>query len=142
MECISKGKVRKPYEFGVKVSVATTLRSNFVVASHAVPGNPYDGHTLPKTLLRCFETTGVVVKAAFVDRGYRGCRSTDHMTLTIAGQRRGMTKALSATRSALMAGAGQNLRMILNKLRLLLVWLLGWTLVPRRSQLVIADACI
>ena len=94
VECISKGKVRKPYEFGVKVSVATTLRSNFVVASHAVPGNPYDGHTLPKTLLSCFETTGVVVKTAFVDRGYRGCRSTDYMTLTIAGQRRGTTKAL------------------------------------------------
>ena len=174
VECISKGKVRKPYEFGVKVSVATTLRSNFVLASHAVPGNPYDGHTLAKTLLRCFETTGVVVKAAFVDRGYRGCRPTDYMTLTIAGQRRGMTKALKRKPkrrntiepivghmkaeghldrnylkgtlgdaiNALMAGAGQNLRMILNKLRLLLAWLLGWTLVPRRSRLVIANARI
>ena len=32
--------------------------------------------------------------------------------------------------------------MILNKLRLLLAWLLGWTLVPRRSRLVIVDVCI
>ena len=96
------------------------------------------------------------------------------MTLTIAGQRRGMTKALKRKLkrrnaiepiighmkadghldrnylkgtigdaiNALMAGAGQNLRMILNKLRLLLAWLLGWTLVPRRSRLVIANACI
>lgn len=91
---MSKGKVRKPYEFGVKVSVATTLRSNVVMASHAMPGNSYDGHTLAKTLLHCFEIAGVVVKAAFVDRGYRGCQSTDYMKLTIAGQRRGMTKAL------------------------------------------------
>ena len=171
VECISKGKVRKPYEFGVKVSVATTLRSNFVLASHAMPVNPYDGHTLPKTLLRCFETAGVVVKAAFVDRGYRGCQSTDYMQLTFAGQRRGMTKTLKRKLkrrnaiepiighmkaeghldrnylkgtlgdaiNALMAGAGQNLRMILKKLRLLLAWLLGWTLAPQRSRLAFAD---
>jgi IS5 family transposase len=172
VECISKGKVRKPYEFGVKVSVATTLRSNFVVASHAVPGNPYDGHTLAKTLLRCFETTGKVVKSAFVDRGYRGCQSTDFLQLTIAGQRRGMTKALKRKLkrrnaiepiighmkaeghldrnylqgrvgdaiNALMAGAGQNLRMILKKLRLLFAWLLAWGSVPCRNRLATGDA--
>ena len=77
-ECISKVKAHKRYEFGVKVSVATTLRSNFVLASHALPGNPYDGHTLPKTLLRCFETTGKVVKAAFVDRGRTVLDDVDH----------------------------------------------------------------
>ena len=42
--------------------------------------------------------------------------------------------------NALMAGAGQNLRMLLEKLRLLLAWLLGRTLAPRRSWLAIADA--
>lgn len=172
VECMSKGKVRKPYEFGVKVSVATTLRSNFVLASHAMPGNPYDGHTLAKTLLHCFETAGVVVKAAFVDRGYRGCQSTDYMKLTIAGQRRSMTKALKRKLkrrnaiepiigpmkaeghldrnylkgtigdaiNALMAGTGQNLRMILNKLRLLLAWLLNRRLVLQCNRLAIADA--
>ena len=46
VECISKGKVAKRYEFGVKASIATTNRSNFVVGGMAVPGNPYDGHTL------------------------------------------------------------------------------------------------
>jgi transposase, IS5 family len=172
VECISKGKVRKPYEFGVKVSVATTLRSNFVLASHAMPGNPYDGHTLAKTLLRCFETTGKVVKAAFVDRGYRGCQSTDYRQLYIAGQRRGMTPTLKRKLkrrnaiepiighmkaeghldrnylkgplgdaiNALIAGAGQNLRMILKKLRLLLAWLLNWRFMPQRNRLAIADA--
>lgn len=172
VECISKGKVRKPYEFGVKVSVATTLRSNFVLASHAMPGNPYDGHTLAKTLLRCFETTGKVVKAAFVDRGYRGCQSTDYRQLYIAGQRRGMTPTLKRKLkrrnaiepiighmkaeghldrnylkgplgdaiNALIAGAGQNLRMILKKLRLLLAWLLNWRLAPQRNRLATTDA--
>ena len=31
VECISKGKARTPYEFGVKVTVATTLKEGFVV---------------------------------------------------------------------------------------------------------------
>lgn len=156
VECISKGKARKPYEFGVKVSVATTLRSNFVLASHALPGNPYDGHTLHKTLLRCFESTGRIVKQAFVDRGYRGSQSTEGCKIYLAGQRRRMTRvlrkklkrrnaiepiighmkseghlgrnhlqgAIGDAINALMAGAGQNLRMILKRLRLLCAWLL------------------
>ena len=50
VECIGKGKAHKPYEFGVKVSVATTLKHSkggqFVAHAQALPGNPYDGHTL------------------------------------------------------------------------------------------------
>jgi IS5 family transposase len=47
---IGKGKAHRPYEFGVKVSVATPLRhpkgGQFVTHTKALPGNPYDGHTL------------------------------------------------------------------------------------------------
>ncbi|MBT5029518.1 MAG: hypothetical protein HOM97_14075 [Nitrospina sp.] len=46
VECIAKGKAHKKYEFGCKVSVATTSKDNFVVGSQALHGNPYDGHTL------------------------------------------------------------------------------------------------
>ena len=50
LQCIGKGKPHKPYEFGVKVSVATTLKHSkggqFVAHAQALPGNPYDGHTL------------------------------------------------------------------------------------------------
>lgn len=50
MECIGKGKAHRPYEFGVKVSVATTLAhakgGQFITHTKALPGNPYDGHTL------------------------------------------------------------------------------------------------
>ena len=39
-----------PYEFGVKVSIATTLQRSkggqFAIHAKALPGNPYDGHTL------------------------------------------------------------------------------------------------
>src|SRR5262249_54190248 len=45
VECIGKGKPHKPYEFGVKVSVATTLKrckgGQFAIHAQALPGNPY-----------------------------------------------------------------------------------------------------
>jgi IS5 family transposase len=50
VECIGKGKAHRPYEFGVKVSVATTLAhakgDQLVTHVKALRGNPYDGHTL------------------------------------------------------------------------------------------------
>jgi len=46
VECISKGKAHKRYEFGVKASIAATHRSNFLVGGMALPGNPFDGHNL------------------------------------------------------------------------------------------------
>ena len=50
VKCIAKGKVHKKYEFGVKVSVAITSRDNFAVGMQALPGNPFDGHTLSGAL--------------------------------------------------------------------------------------------
>ena len=46
VECIGKGKAQKRYEFGVKVSIATPHKRNFVIGAKALPGNPFDGHTL------------------------------------------------------------------------------------------------
>jgi IS5 family transposase len=89
VECISKGKAHKRYEFGVKASIATTNKSNFVVGGMALPGNPYDGHTLTKALEQVRRMTGSVIEEAFVDRGYRGHGET-HTTVFIAGQKRGI----------------------------------------------------
>lgn len=70
--CISKGKAHKRYEFGQKVSVATTNRDNWIVGVNLCEGNPYDGHTLDRTLATVELTTGVKVSDAYVDKGYRG----------------------------------------------------------------------
>lgn len=76
-ECISKGKARKRYEFGVKVSIATTEKGNLIVGARSFPGNPYDGHTLAEQL----EQSGILMQdikgnpkpsTAIVDLGYRG----------------------------------------------------------------------
>ena len=42
VERISKGKARKKYEFGCKVSIAASSRDNFALGIHAVHGSPYD----------------------------------------------------------------------------------------------------
>ena len=89
VECISKGKAHKRYEFGVKASIATTNKSNFVVGGLALPGNPYDGHTLKMALLQVRRMTGSVIEEVFVDRGYRGHGVKDS-SVYISGQRRGI----------------------------------------------------
>ena len=50
VECISKGKARKPYEFGVKVSLAVTHKAGLMVGARSFTGNPYDGHILAAQL--------------------------------------------------------------------------------------------
>jgi IS5 family transposase len=75
VECIGKGKARKPYEFGVKVGVAVTHRSGLMVGARSFPGNPYDGHTLAEQLEQVrnlYQDIGVMPKTVVVDLGYRG----------------------------------------------------------------------
>jgi IS5 family transposase len=93
VDCISKGKARVRYEFGTKVSVATTHKEGFVVGMRAMPGNPYDGHTLREALEQVEILTETRPKRAFVDRGYRG-HGVQTTAVYIAGQKRGMTPAL------------------------------------------------
>jgi IS5 family transposase len=93
VDCISKGKARVRYEFGTKVSVATTHREGFVVGMRAMPGNPYDGHTLREALEQVEILTDTRPRRAFVDRGYRG-HGVETADVFISGQRRGMTPAL------------------------------------------------
>ncbi len=93
VDCISKGKARKRYEFGCKVSLATTHKEGFVVGARAMPGNPYDGHTLAEALEQVEILTDVAPRRVFADRGYRGHGVTGP-TVYLSGQKRGMTRAL------------------------------------------------
>jgi len=72
VECIAKGKAHKKYEFGCKVSVATTSEDNFIVGSQALHGNPYDGHTLNGAVEQAERLGDFEAKEIYVDRGYRG----------------------------------------------------------------------
>ena len=70
--CIAKGKAHRPYEFGSKVALAVTNREGFVLASKALEGNPYDGHTLNTTIDQVVALSGVEPDRIYVDQGYRG----------------------------------------------------------------------
>jgi IS5 family transposase len=72
VECIGKGKAHKRYEFGVKVSIATPHKHNFVIGALSLPGNPFDGHTLETCLDQVERLTGIRPNQTFVDNGYRG----------------------------------------------------------------------
>jgi IS5 family transposase len=94
-ECISKGKSRNPYEFGVKASVAVTHKQGLIVGARAFPGNPYDSHTLAEQIdqtTNLLQDLKVKPTTAIVDPGYRG---VDHL---VPAQiiHRGRYKAMSA----------------------------------------------
>lgn len=75
VECISKGKARNPYEFGVKVSLAVTHKQGLMVGARSFPGNPYDGHVLSAQLeqtTNLLQDTGRSPQQVIVDLGYRG----------------------------------------------------------------------
>lgn len=95
VECIGKGKAKKPYEFGVKVSLATTHKKGLIVGAKSFPTNPYDGHTLAEQI----EQTNIVlmdqnvaVKTAYVDLGYRGSdASVDEVNVIHRGKIKSLT---------------------------------------------------
>jgi IS5 family transposase len=97
-ECIGKGKAHKPYEFGVKVSITTTNRrckgGQFVLHAKALPGNPYDGHTLGEVIEKTQELTGREIERAYVDKGYRGHNAPKPLRVFISGQKRGVFGAI------------------------------------------------
>ena len=99
VECIGKGKAR-PYEFGVKVSLATTLHRSrgglFIAHAKALPGNPYDGHTLATVIPEIETQIGANLARIVADRGYRGHNAPpDHkFKVYISGQRRRVTEAI------------------------------------------------
>jgi len=85
VQCISKGKAHKRYEFGQKVAVASTNRGNWMVAARMLPDNPYDGHTLAETLTAVQAVSGVAVSDAYVDKGYRGHGYAGATNIHVAG---------------------------------------------------------
>jgi IS5 family transposase len=95
VECLAKGKVRTPYEFGVKVSITTTHKEGLVVGARSMPGNPYDGHPLAEALEQAAILSDVSPEVAIVDRGYKGV-TIDGVKIYHPGLRRGITRGLRA----------------------------------------------
>ena len=79
--CIAKGKAFPKYEFGSKVSIATTKTAGIIVAVENFQGNPYDGDTLKATLDIYKDLHKCEPKLLIADRGYRGRRQIGKTTI-------------------------------------------------------------
>lgn len=81
--CISKGKLHKRYEFGVKTSITKTRNSSLIVGALAFSKNCYDAHTLPKVLEQVKRITKWLPEIGLCDRGYRGKKKVGHTEILI-----------------------------------------------------------
>jgi len=75
VECIGKGKARKPYEFGVKAAIVVSHKTGLMMGARTFPGNPYDGHILSAVMEQAANLMQDVpskIKQIVVDLGFRG----------------------------------------------------------------------
>jgi IS5 family transposase len=81
----------------VKGSLATTNTlapgGQFGLGAHALPSNPYGGHTLAAQIAQTERITGVEIERAYVDYGYRS-HDADKMRVFLSGQKRGVTRTI------------------------------------------------
>ena len=75
VQCIGKGKARKPYEFGVKNAVVVSHQDGLMLGARTFPGNPYDGHILSAVLEQAANLTqdlNIKISQVVADLGFRG----------------------------------------------------------------------
>lgn len=93
VECIAKGKAHKKYEFGCKVSVATTSKDNWIIGVEALHNNPFDGHTLKGALKQVKRLVGWEPQNAYCDKGYKGNpKQLDRTAIHLANRRKSSMK--------------------------------------------------
>jgi len=74
VECTSKGKEHKRYEFGSKVSIITTKNTGVIIGAINIEKNVHDSKTLQPAIEQQQRLTGIILKNNFVDRGFRGVK--------------------------------------------------------------------
>ncbi|MCH8239786.1 MAG: IS5/IS1182 family transposase, partial [Proteobacteria bacterium] len=62
----------------------------FILHAKALPGNPYDGHTLKDVIEETEALTGREIERAYVDKGYRGHDAPKPRRVFKSGQKRGV----------------------------------------------------
>jgi IS5 family transposase len=83
VQCISKGKEHKKYEFGNKVSIIHTQKTGVIIGAMGFR-NPYDGHTVEPALEQSERLLGKrTIKTLIGDRGYKGKRQINDTTIEI-----------------------------------------------------------
>ena len=91
--CIAKGKVANKYEFGSKVSLATTIEGNIILGVVNYAGNPHDSRTIEDTLKKVEQLTKGKIEQAVADRGYRWKKQINGTKIILPDQPKATTTA-------------------------------------------------
>lgn len=83
VNCFSKGKEHKKYEFGSKASFLITQQTAVIVGALNFIENIHDSKTLPSALEQHKRLTGIEAKEVYVDRGYRGPKEINGIQIQI-----------------------------------------------------------
>ena len=75
--CIAKGKDHKPYEYGAKASIVTTVKTDIILAAVSHAENIADVKTLPQVITKANEVRKSSITEAVCDRGYRGVKEIE-----------------------------------------------------------------
>jgi len=77
-------------------TVAPSRGGQFILHAKALPGNPYDGHTLETVLPGIEAMTGAALSRILADAGYKGHNAPEEHKFRVytQGQKRGVTKAI------------------------------------------------
>ena len=70
--CVGKGKDHKPYEYGRKASVVSTLKGKIIIGVVSHDEHVHDSKTLAPALTHAHQHRTTLIDLAVVDRGYRG----------------------------------------------------------------------
>lgn len=73
--CVGKGKDHKPYEYGRKASVVSTLDSQVIIGVVSHDEHTHDSKTLKSALSEAESFRESPIALAVVDRGYRGAKN-------------------------------------------------------------------
>jgi len=81
VQCISKDKEHKKYEFGNKVSIVRSA-TDIILGARSFR-NEYDGHTIEASLAQVESLTQRKIKMLVGDRGYRGKKEVNGTRILI-----------------------------------------------------------
>jgi IS5 family transposase len=83
--CVSQGKDHKPYEYGRKASVVSTLTSQVIVGVESHDEPVHDSKTLESALAVAHRQRQRAIELAVVDRGYRGAKQHVDIDVLLPG---------------------------------------------------------
>jgi len=78
----------------ISVGYIIPAKKVFVLVCNALPGNPFDGHTLSREVSELVALTGITPKTCLTDAGYKGHELIEGVNVYRSKQKKGITPAI------------------------------------------------